>query len=240
MRSTKREPEPGNLSSFHDQDLQAQRRMLMVEQDLRGRDITDPRVLAAMMRIPREEFVPDRVRHLAYNDHPLSIGHGQTISQPYIVAIMTQLAEPSSHSRALDIGTGSGYQAAVLSEICQEVYSVEIVAPLAVEARSRLARLGYLGANVSVRHGDGYQGWPEKAPFDVIIVAAAPDHVPRALVEQLAPGGKLVIPVGTYDQMLVVVEHGLDGYIHYDRHFPVAFVPMTGRDQHESFQGPPL
>ena len=168
----------------------------MVEEQLRGRDITDAKVLEVMGRMPRHRFVPERSPGRAYADMPVPIGHGQTISQPYIVALMTQAVRPRPNSRALDIGTGSGYQAAVLAELCKEVYSIEILKPLAESARERLAALGY--RNITVRCGDGYKGWPEKAPFDIIIVAAAPDHVPQPLVEQLAPGGRLVIPVGQF------------------------------------------
>ena len=178
-------------------------RQAMVRQQLQGRDITDRRVLTVMERVPRQRFVPAHLHHAAYEDHPLPIGHGQTISQPYVVALMTQVAQPKPTARALDVGTGSGYQAAVLAELCQEVYSIEIVEPLAKEARQRLADLGY--RNVEVRSGDGYRGWPEHAPFDLILVAAAPDHVPQPLVEQLARGGRLVIPVGRPFQELLVV-----------------------------------
>jgi protein-L-isoaspartate(D-aspartate) O-methyltransferase len=202
-------------------------RRRMVRQDLHDRGITAERVLQAMGRVPRQRFVPDQLRQHAYEDHPLPIGHGQTISQPYIVALMTQLAEPTPQSRALDIGTGSGYQAAVLGEICAEVYGIEIVEPLANQARQRLASLGY--DHVTVRTGDGYGGWPAKAPFDVIIVAAAPDHVPQPLIDQLAPGGKLVIPVGRLFQQLMVVERDRDGEVHYQEKVPVRFVPMTGK-----------
>jgi protein-L-isoaspartate(D-aspartate) O-methyltransferase len=201
-------------------------RRRMVESDLRGRDITDQTVLEVMGRVPRHRFVPASLQDVAYADHPLPIGHNQTISQPYIVGLMTQLAEPKAGGRALDIGTGSGYQAAVLAEICGEVYSIEIVEPLADEARRRLADLGY--DNVTVRHGDGYRGWPEKAPFDVIVVAAAPDHVPEPLVEQLAPGGRMVIPVGGPFQELLVLEKDADGTVHDRANIPVRFVPMTG------------
>jgi protein-L-isoaspartate(D-aspartate) O-methyltransferase len=198
----------------------------MVEEDLRGRDITDRRVLAVMGRIPRHRFVSEAEQRSAYADHPLPIGHGQTISQPYIVALMTQLARPDPDDRALDVGTGSGYQAAVLAELCKRVYSIEIVRPLAKQARQRLADLGY--KNVTVRRGDGYRGWAEHAPFDLIIVAAAPDHVPQPLVDQLAPGGRLVIPVGRYFQELVLIEKHEDGTIGRKTVANVAFVPMTG------------
>ncbi len=206
-------------------------RRRMVEKHLRGRDITDPRVLDAMGRVPRHRFVPERLKLVAYSDRPLPIGHGQTISQPYIVALMTQLVQPKPQARALDIGTGSGYQAAVLAELCEQVYSIEIVRPLAESARHRLAGLGY--TNIEVRAGDGYRGWPEHAPFDVIIVAAAPDHVPQPLVEQLAPGGRLVIPVGRYRQNLLLIEKRSDGSIVERTIAPVAFVPMTGEAQQD-------
>ena len=154
--------------------VRARRRM--VQKHLRDRDITDKRVLEVMGRVGRHRFVPPELQKVAYADHPLRIGHGQTISQPYIVALMTQLARPKPESRALDIGTGSGYQAAVLAELCKEVYSIEILKPLAEDARKRLKELGY--KNIKVRCGDGYRGWREHGPFDLIIVAAAPDHVP--------------------------------------------------------------
>jgi protein-L-isoaspartate(D-aspartate) O-methyltransferase len=198
----------------------------MVDSQLRGRDITDPRVLEAMGSVPRHLFVSEGYRDEAYDDHPLPIGHEQTISQPYIVALMTQLAQPKPGHRALEVGTGSGYQAAVLSLLCKEVYGIEIVPALAESARDRLAELGY--ANVTVRSGDGYRGWPEHAPFDVIIVAAAPDHVPQPLIDQLAPGGHLVIPVGGYAQRLTVIERQADGSIRRSSAGGVLFVPMTG------------
>ena len=207
--------------------VRARRRM--VESDLRGRDITDQNVLEVMGRVPRHRFVSGSLQDVAYADNPLPIGHNQTISQPYIVGLMTQLAKPKPGSRALDVGTGSGYQAAVLAEISGEVYSIEIVKPLADEARRRLADLGY--ENVTVRHGDGYRGWPEKAPFDVIIVAAAPDHVPEPLIEQLAPLGRMVIPVGSNFQELLVIEKDADGTVHDRANIPVRFVPMTGEAQ---------
>lgn len=207
-------------------EADAAARRLMVERQLAARDIDDPRVLEVMRRVPRHEFVPEAWRGLAYQDSPLPIGSDQTISQPYIVALMTQLVDPKPEHKALDVGTGSGYQAAVLSELVKQVFSIEIIESLANESRSRLQRLGY--DNVEVRHGDGYAGWVSEAPFDVIIVAAAPDHVPPALVEQLAPGGKLVIPIGDRLQTLVVIEKQQDGTIEKRNVAPVAFVPMTG------------
>jgi protein-L-isoaspartate(D-aspartate) O-methyltransferase len=207
----------------------------MVADQLAARDIVDQRVLDAMRRVPRHEFVRADLRDRAYDDSPLPIGHLQTISQPYIVALMTQLVEPAPHKKALDIGTGSGYQAAVLAELVKTVHSIEIVKPLANEARDRLQTLGY--KNVTVRHGDGYQGWQSEAPFDVIIVAAAPDHVPQPLLDQLAPNGKLVIPVGTYFQDLLVIEKDADGTVTRRNVAPVAFVPMTGEARQQ--QPPP-
>lgn len=204
----------------------AQRRGRMVERELAGRDITNRKVLDVMGRVPRQRFVPDEFQDEAYADRPLPIGRGQTISQPYIVALMTQIVEPTSGDRALDIGTGSGYQAAVLAEICKEVYSIEIVESLAKQARTRLAGLGY--KNVVVRQGDGYQGWKEKGPFDVIIVAAAPEHVPQPLVDQLAPGGRMVIPVGRSWQRLLVISKDQDGAVDRRVVADVRFVPMTG------------
>jgi len=210
---------------------QTQARQRMIDRDLRGRGIQDRRVLEAMARVPRHRFVPPDQVPYAYEDRPLPIGHGQTISQPYIVAFMTELARPRPESKALDIGTGSGYQAAILAELCKEVYSIEILDPLAQEAKKRLQDLGY--KNVTVRTGDGYQGWPEKAPFDLIIVAAAPEYVPKPLVDQLAPGGRLVIPVGRHwwSQELLLIEKQPDGTIREHRVASVSFVPMTGKAQ---------
>jgi protein-L-isoaspartate(D-aspartate) O-methyltransferase len=210
-------------------DPYAAPRARMVAEQLRRRDIIDPRVLEVMSRVPRHEFVSENQRRLAYEDGPLPIGYDQTISQPYIVALMTQLARPRAGGRALDIGTGSGYQAAVLAGLTGEVYSIEILAPLAEEARARLARLGY--TNVEVRCGDGYRGWPEHAPFDAIILAAAPDHIPQPLIDQLAPGGHLVLPVGEYEQELVDVEKRADGTVIKRNVIPVRFVPMTGESE---------
>ena len=180
-----------------------------------------------MLRVPRHLFVPESYRDAAYADGARPIGHDQTISQPYIVALMTQLAAPAPEKRALDIGTGSGYQAAVLAELVEQVYSIEIVCPLAAEAADRLESLRY--DNVTVRCGDGYQGWEEHAPFDIIIVAAAPDHVPQPLVDQLAPGGRMVIPVGDLYQELLLIEKRDDGTTEQQTVVPVRFVPMTGQ-----------
>jgi protein-L-isoaspartate(D-aspartate) O-methyltransferase len=210
-------------------DSFASERAMMVRQQLTARDITNPRVLEAMKRVPRHRFVPDPLQSAAYRDSPLPIGEGQTISQPYIVALMTQLVDPKPDQKALDVGTGSGYQAAVLSELVKDVYSIEIVESLATDARARLKELGY--GNITVRHGDGYAGWQEEAPFDVIIVAAAPDRVPPALITQLAPGGKLVIPIGDLAQTLVLIEKQADGSVIRKNVAPVAFVPMTGEAQ---------
>ena len=211
---------------YRSEDAALLSRYRMVEEQLRGRDIVNPRVLEVMGRTPRECFVPLFTRRHAYEDRPLPIGRDQTISQPYIVALMTQLARPAPDDRALEVGVGSGYQAAVLAGLCKQVYGVEILDPLATAARQRLAALGCM--NVTVRCGDGYQGWPEQAPFNVILVSAAPDHVPQPLVDQLAPGGRLVIPVGSYSQELVLIERRPDGSIHRSSVAPVQFVPMTG------------
>jgi protein-L-isoaspartate(D-aspartate) O-methyltransferase len=219
----------------HDEEGRfATARRQMVAEQLANRDIVDPRVLEVMGCVPRECFVPEGQRNRAYEDYPLPIGLDQTISQPYIVALMTQLVRPSPSDRTLDVGVGSGYQSAILAAVCRHVYGVEILDPLATAARQRLASLGY--ANVTVRCGDGRRGWPEQAPFDVIIVGAAPEQVPQPLIHQLAPGGRLVIPVGTYIQELLLIEKRLDGTLHRSRVAPVQFVPMTGDAR--AMQGP--
>ncbi len=200
--------------------------MQMVDQQIAGRDIKDARVLDAMRRVPRHEFVPEPLRGSAYEDSPLPIGHDQTISQPYIVAYMTEALELAGSHRVLEIGTGSGYQAAVLGELVNEVYTIEIVAPLADRARQTLAALGY--KNVHVRTGNGYLGWPEHAPFDRVMVTAAPDAVPPALVEQLKIGGLMAIPVGVGNQELRILRR-TDGGMEVLRTLPVRFVPMTGK-----------
>ncbi len=205
-------------------------RQEMVATQLRSRDIWDRRVLEAMGKVPRHEFVPQAVRHFAYEDHPLPIGLGQTISQPYIVALMTQLADPKEGARALEIGTGSGYQAAVLAELVDQVYTIEIVPELARRSGALLQRLGY--ENVHARAGDGYLGWPEAAPFDVILVTAAAGRVPEPLQQQLAEGGRLVIPVGdpgTVQKLLLLTKE--EGKIRRQNVLAVRFVPMTGKVQ---------
>jgi len=201
-------------------------RAAMVQEQLRPRDITSAPVLEAMGRVPRHLFVPEGQRAAAYGDHPLPIGHDQTISQPYIVAFMTEALGLRGGETVLEVGTGSGYQAAVLAEIAARVYTIEIVAPLAEEARERLKRLGY--RNVEVRAGDGYAGWPEKAPFDAVMVTAAAPRVPEPLKQQLKDGGRLVIPVGDESQELVVLTRTGTAYVE-DRVLPVRFVPMTGK-----------
>lgn len=192
-----------------------------------GKAALDKRVMAAMARVPRDYFVPDAVRFLAFSNGPVHIGHGQTISQPYIVALMSDLIATQPDSIVLEVGTGSGYQAAVLSELVRHVYSIEIVAALAQSSRDRLQRLGY--DNVTVRHGDGYHGWPEHAPFDGIAVTAAAPYIPQPLIEQLKPGGRLVIPVGLpdYIQELKLVEKQADGSVSSRDILTVAFVPLT-------------
>lgn len=196
--------------------------------DYLGKDELAPAVMAAMARVPRHEFVPEDLRRHAYDNRPLPIGLGQTISQPYIVALMTDLLECGPQARVLEVGTGSGYQAAVLAELVGHVYTIEIVPELGENARSTLERLGY--RNVTVRVGDGYLGWPEHAPFDGIIVTAAPTDIPAPLIEQLRPGGRMVIPVGEpwTGQSLLVLEKHADGTLTRKNVLPVAFVPLTG------------
>lgn len=205
----------------------------MVEQQMALRDIDDAAVLDAIRKVPRHRFVPVHEQRYAYADTPLPIGEGQTISQPYIVALMTQLARPKETDRALEIGTGSGYQAAVLAELVEHVYTIELEAVLAATAARVLRELGY--DNISTRTGDGYAGWPEHAPFDIIIVTAAPDHVPQPLLDQLKPGGRLVVPVGPVSatQQLQLIEKDSKGAITTKNLTPVRFVPLRrGADQH--------
>ena len=200
----------------------------MIQEQIRQRGVTDPRVLDAMGRVPRERFVPADQASRAYADSPLTIGHGQTISQPYIVAYMTEVLGVASQHTVLEIGTGSGYQAAVLGELARDVYTIEIVPELAQRAKETLESLGY--RNVHVRSGDGYAGWPEEAPFDRIMVTAAPESVPQPLVDQLATGGRLVLPVGSQNetQWITVIDKTDKGIVDR-RTIPVQFVPFTRR-----------
>jgi protein-L-isoaspartate(D-aspartate) O-methyltransferase len=206
-----------------DQDWAA-RREDMVARQIAARGVTDARVLAAMRKVPRHEFVPEFGRDEAYADEPLPIGYGQTISQPYIVAAMSEALALTGSERVLEIGTGSGYQTAVLAELAAEVFTIETVTPLLERAGSILARLGY--SNIRFREGDGSLGWPEEAPFDAVLAAAAPAEIPAALREQLAPGGRLVLPVGSVRQDLVLIRRREGGFEERSL-FPVRFVPMV-------------
>jgi protein-L-isoaspartate(D-aspartate) O-methyltransferase len=199
---------------------------MLVEEHIERRGVRNADVIRVMRAVPRHEFVPEQFRTEAYEDRPLSIGYGATISQPYIVAAMTELLEPARDHKVLEVGTGSGYQAAVLANLVKDVYSIEIVPELAKLSRQTLDRLGY--RNVHVRHGDGYKGWPEEAPFDRVILTAAPPEVPQTLIDQLKPGGRLVAPVGGRDeQQLLVIDKGEDGRVRRRAVFPVMFVPMV-------------
>jgi protein-L-isoaspartate(D-aspartate) O-methyltransferase len=203
-------------------------RAAMVRDQLQRRDVKDPLVLAAMLKVPRHEFVPTNIINSAYEDSALPLDLGQTISQPYIVGFMTQALKLTGGEKVLEIGTGSGYQAAVLAEIVSDVYSVEILPELADRARVLLAKMGY--KNIHIRTGDGYEGWPQFAPFDKIIVTAAPDSVPQPLIDQLKTGGRMVIPVGRYEQQLMIIEKNESG-VARQYSIPVRFVPMTGKAQ---------
>lgn len=211
-----------------------ERRDAMVTSTIESRGVTDPDVLAAMRNVPRHLFVPREMRGKAYSDQPLPIGHGQTISQPYIVAYMTEILEIEKGDRVLEIGTGSGYQAAVLAEITDKVYTIEIIDDLAESAEKRLHNTGY--DEVNVKNADGYYGWEEFAPFDGIIVTAAAGHVPPPLLRQLAPGGRIVIPIGgVYQvQQLTLLKKGRDGSIRTNQLMAVRFVPFTGAVQEET------
>ena len=207
----------------------------IIEHDVRetslylDKEALDPRVMSAMGKVPRHLFVPRNRRHNAYKNRPLPIGYGQTISQPYIVAIMTDLLKPTRHHKVLEVGTGSGYQAAILGELVDSVYSIEIIEPLGERAAKHLKRLGY--DNVHVRIGDGYYGWEQHAPFDAIVVTAAASHIPPPLIAQLKPGGRMMIPVGSrfLVQELLLVEKSDDGKLTTRQILPVAFVPLTGK-----------
>ena len=220
------------ITACSEEDM-ASARKVMVAHDLQGRDIKDKAVLEAMGKVPRHLFVPGALMSRAYADYPLPIGKGQTISQPYVVAMMTQAVSPRPGDRVLEIGTGSGYQAAVLAEIVDEVYTIEIIPALAQSASAKLKELGY--DNVHVKAGDGFFGWPEKAPFDAIVVTAAAPKIPELLLEQLARGGRLIMPVGPVEtsQRLTLVTKRSDGRLSYQVREGVRFVPMTGRIQKE-------
>ena len=209
-------------------DSYAVEREQMVAQQIESRGISDELVLKAMRKTPRHEFVPEDTKRYAYMDNPQPIGEKQTISQPYIVALMTELLELKGGEKVLEIGTGSGYQAAVLAEIVGEVYTIEIIESLAKSAEEKLQRMGY--ENITVKWGDGYQGWAEHAPFDHVIVTAAPDHIPQPLVDQLKIGGTMVIPVGDYFQELKLLTK-TEGGVEEKSIIPVKFVPMTGEAQ---------
>ncbi len=215
-------PKPGEAPDW------AALRQSMVAEQIEARGIENSRVLAAMNNVPRHEFVPLARRHQAYNDRPLPIGEGQTISQPYIVAFMAEVADLGPDSKVLEIGTGSGYGAAVLAQVAKEVYTIEILEPLAKRADETLKRLGY--TNIRVKHGDGYRGWPDQAPFDAIVVTAAPPYVPEPLKQQLKVGGHLVIPVGKKFQDMRVLTRTEDGFAE-NSVLDVRFVPMTGEVQ---------
>ncbi len=223
-------PEETKTEGYTAGDWAAEREELVQSAVIDG-GIEDPETVKAMRAVPRHEFVPENLRSAAYRNTPLPIGHGQTISQPYIVAYMTAALELEPGDKVLEVGTGSGYQAAVLAEVVSQVYTIEIIEALAESARERLQRLGY--ENVTVRAGDGYFGWPEEAPFDAIIVTAAPGHVPTPLVEQLEPGGRMIIPVGPVFsvQTLILLQKEQDGSVRTRQLLPVRFVPMTGRAQ---------
>ena len=220
---------PRLAAAEDDSFANARQRMVAEQLAAPGRDITNARVLKAMGKVPRHEFVPEALRDLAYQDRPLPIGYRQTISQPFIVAFMTAQLDPQPADRVLEIGTGFGYQAAVLAELAAQVYTIEIIEDLAKRAAADLQRLGY--TNVHVRAGDGYRGWPKAAPFDAIIVTCAPEMVPQPLIDQLKDGGRMIIPVGPMsDQELVLLRKHGD---RLERHavLPVRFVPMTGQSQ---------
>lgn len=200
-------------------------RDIMVDYQIVARGVKDHRVIQAMRQVPRHRFVDPAHAEEAYEDHPIPIGYGQTISQPYIVAFMTEALRLRGHEKVLEIGTGSGYQAAVLGLLARQVFSIEIVKPLAEQAARVLRELGYV--NVVVRAGNGYAGWPEESPFDAIILTAAPEHIPQTLVEQLTVGGRMILPVGKFQQELLLIRRTQSGF-EQSTLLPVAFVPMTG------------
>jgi len=220
--------EPVEGPSFAEDPTMAERRAMMVRSQIVARGQEDQAVLDAMRRVPRHEFVPEVLANRAYEDSPLRIGHGQTISQPYIVALMTEKLQLEPSDRVLEVGTGSGYQAAILAELVREVVSLEIIEPLARSAAERFKELGY--RNITVLFGDGYYGWEEAAPYDAIVVTAAATHVPPPLIAQLKPGARMVIPVGSsaWTQNLLLVEKDAEGEVRTQNLMPVRFVPLTG------------
>ncbi len=223
----------GNQAMTQENDHTRQiERDSMVDTQIVAGGVTDQAVVAAMRRVPRHRFMPDSHSEGAYGDFPLSIGYGQTISQPFIVAYMTQALKLKPDEKVLEIGTGSGYQAAILAELVSKVFTIEIVEPLATRAKKNLAELGC--DNVIMRVGDGYKGWPDEGPFDVIILTAAPNHIPEPLLEQLAIGGRLILPIGDYPQRLLLIRRTEEGYQETEL-LPVVFVPMTG----EALTDPP-
>ena len=228
LSMSEREQAPSPTSTLQWRSERQEERERMVKQQLRGRDIVFPRVLEAMRTVPRHRFIPEGAQEVAYADHPVPIGHQQTISQPYIVAIMTQALAPKPTDRVLEIGTGSGYQAAVLAEVSAQVFTIEIVEPLGKRAASTLRALGY--DTIHFRLGDGYAGWPEEAPFDAIMLTAAPPQIPEPLLQQLKVGGVMIAPVGRGHQELVKIRRTAEGF-ERERMMGVRFVPMTGRAQ---------
>lgn len=216
----------GDQVSALDDSSYAAARETMVREQIAGRGIRDPRVIAALRQVPRHLFIPPAERERAYDDSPVPIGQGQTISQPYIVALMTELVRPKASDRVLEVGTGSGYQAAVLARLVDHVYTIELEDTLARSASAVLHELKY--ENVTVRTGDGYVGWPEHAPFDIVIVTAAPEHVPQPLIDQLKPGGRLIVPVGPRFtvQQLQLIEKDASGAVTTRNVSPVMFVPL--------------
>jgi len=212
-----------------DQEIYYTKRQEMVKRQIQRRGVKDSLVLKAMREVPRHKFVPTELESYAYSDRPLPIGERQTISQPYIVAFMTEHLGLEGGEKVLEIGTGSGYQAAILGEIAKEVYSIEIISSLGLTAKKKFKKMGY--DNIHVRIGDGYLGWPEKAPFDGVIVTAAPNHIPQPLIDQLKPGGKMIIPVGDYYQELILITKSKKGKVVKKSVLPVTFVPMTGKAQ---------
>jgi protein-L-isoaspartate(D-aspartate) O-methyltransferase len=219
------------ISQKSSEEEYTRQRVEMVEQQIKARGIKNISVIHSLLKVKRHLFVPPEYRHQAYGDFPLPIGFNQTISQPYVVAYMTEILEPDKSMKVLEIGTGSGYQAAVIAEICKEVYSIELIDSLAIKARETLASAGY--NNIRVKTGDGYLGWPEFEPFDAILVTCAPVEIPQNLLNQLAEGGKMIIPAGEQDNQVLVLLQKKNGKILRTETLPVRFVPMVRQDKKE-------